>query len=148
MDVLSNGLEAVEVFDFVHCVACSLNVIGVNNDAVALVAVADGNELAVSVFEVEVFGLELFCDSCVGEVESILVPILNALLVADYEQCRRIGLIHFSGKGLSVCTRSSGNDLNVYALSFLVLLSKALEGLVELGLEVQPVNRTLATVGL
>ncbi len=148
MDILGNGLETGEVLDFVHRVTGLLDEGGVGDDAVALVAVTDGDELAVLVLEVVGFGVQLFRDSGIGEVKSEIAPVLNALLVADYEECRRIGLVHFGCESGAVGAGGCGNNLYLYALGFLVLLGKTLKSFVDFGFEVKPVNRTLSAVAL
>ena len=74
MDVFSNSLESVEVLDFVHAVAGLLDKIRVYDDAVALIAVTDGNEASVSVIEVICVCVEFSFDCCALKIESIVSP--------------------------------------------------------------------------
>ena len=100
MDTLGNLLQAFKVFDVVHLVAGFFDQLGVRDDAVALIAVTDGNELAVFVCEVVSVSAEFLGNSGVLEVKSIVAPVLYTLLVTDNKECRRIGLVHLRGKGL------------------------------------------------
>ena len=143
VDVLGNSLQAVKVLDLVHRVTGLFDQGGVGDDAVALEAVADRNELAVCVIEVVSVGVQLFFDRGALEVKRKVAPVLDALLVADNKQCRGIGLVHLSGESGAVGAGSSGNDLYINTLCLGVLLGEVLQGLVDLGLEVEPVNRAL-----
>ena len=140
VDILSNSLQTCEVLDLVHGVTRLLDEGGVDDDAVALIAVADGNELAVLIIEVVSVGIEFLRDRGVLQIKSEIAPVLDALLVADDKQSGSLGLVHLSGKGGAVGAGSRGNDLDLYALRLGVLLREILQGLVELRLEVQPVN--------
>ena len=52
MDILSYCLETFKVLDLVHAVTSLFDQIGVNDDAVALIAVTDRNELSCLIIEV------------------------------------------------------------------------------------------------
>ncbi len=151
VDVLGHGLQAVKVGDLVHGVAGLLHQIGVDDDAVALVAVADGHQLAGLVIEVVGVGVQLVGNSGAGEVHGVVGPVLHAGLVADDEQGGGIGLIHLRVELLVVGAGGGGDHLDLHAGLLGVELGHVLEHLVGLGLEVEPVDGAggggLAVVG-
>ena len=148
VDVLSDSLQALEVDQLVHAVAGSLDQVGVDDDAVALEAVADGDQAAVLIIEVVGVGVQLIGDGGVGQVHGELAPLLDAGLVADDEEGGRGGLVHLGGQGLAVGAGSGGDDLDGDTGLLGVHLGKALSGLVQFGLEVQPVDRAfISSVG-
>ena len=111
MDVFGNCLQGSEVLDVINTVACLCEESLVDDDTETLIAVTDGAELAVCIIEVVCIEVELVCDLCVLEVEAEVTPCVDCGAVTYDEECRRIGLVHLSGKCLLICTGSSGNDL-------------------------------------
>ena len=140
VDVGNHSLEACEVLDVSDVVAGLCDEVGVGDDAVALVAVAHGDELAALVIQVVGIGVELRLDGCALEVQCEVAPLLDAGGIADNEHGRCVGLVHLRGEGLAIGSRRSGHDLGLDALGLLVHVLDGLEGLVELGLEVEPVH--------
>ena len=147
VDVLGDGLETLKVLQLVHAVAGLLDQVGVDDDAVALEAVADGDQLAVLIVEVVGVGVQLVGDGGARQVEGIVAPVADGVGVADDVQRRGIALIHLGGQGLAVGAGSGGDDLDVDALLFLVQLGDLLERVVGLRLEVQPVDRAGLAAG-
>ena len=123
-----------------------LDEVGVHDDAVALIAVADGAELAVGVAQLIGVGVEFLGDRGVGQVEGIVAPLLDGVLVADDEEGRSRGLVHLAHEGLVVGTGSGGDDLDGHAGLLGVHLGDFLQHLVRLGLEVQPVDGAVGGV--
>ena len=142
MDVLGDGLQALEVHELVQAVAGGLEEVAIDDDAVALEAVADGDQAAVLVIEVVGVGVQLIGDGGVGQVHGELAPLLDTGLVADDEEGGRGGLVHLGGQRLAVGAGSGGDDLDGNAGLLGVHGGQLLGSLVQLGLEVQPIDRT------
>ncbi len=142
MDVLHHGLQPVKVLDFVHAVAGLLYQVGVDDDAVALIAVADGDQLAGFVIKVVSVRVQLVGNGGAGEIQRVVRPVLYTGLVADNEHGGGIGFVHLGVELLVIGARSGGHDLHVHAGLFLVQLRHVLEHFIRFGLEVQPVDRT------
>ena len=140
VDVLGDGLEGLKVGDVAQGVAGLLQKVFVDDDAVALVAVADGAELAVSVIEVVGVGVQLVGNVGAAQVIAVVAPGLNSGLVAHDEQRRGSGLVHLGGQGLVVGAGSGGHDGDGHAGLLGVHGGDLLQGLVGFGLEVQPVD--------
>ena len=147
MDVVSDSLQGSEVLDLVDGVAGLLQQSLVDDDAVGLEAVADGLQLAGIVVEVELVGGQLTGDGGAGQIQSVLVPVLQAGLVADVVDGGSLGLGHLSGQGVGVGTGSGGDDLDGNAGGLGVELRQLLHGAVSLGLEVQVVDAALSGGG-
>ena len=150
MDVFSDLLQGSKVLDLVQLVAGILQQLLVNDDAEALVAVADGAQLAVSIVQVVSIGAQFLSNGGVLQIVAVFAPSLNGSGVANYEQSGSVlALVHFGSQGGLVLTGSSGNDLDLYAGLLGVSLSQRLQSLLSFGLEVQPIDRTLfvATAG-
>jgi len=148
MDTLGDLLQALKVLDVVHLVAGSLDQIGVDDDAVALVAVADRHQVAILVIQVVGIGVQLVGNGGILQVQSIILPVLHGVLVADNKQRGGIALVHLGQQGLVVSTGSGGDNLHVNAGLVLVHGGNFLQHLVRLGLEVQPIDRTFFGLGL
>ena len=88
VNVGSHGLEACEVLDVGDVVAGLCDEVGVGDDAVALVAVAHGDELAALVIQVVGIGVELRLDGRALEVQCEVAPLLDAGGIADDEHGR------------------------------------------------------------
>ena len=143
VDILGNGLQTVKVLDLVHAVTGLLDEVGVDDDAVALVAVADGDQTAVRVIEVVGVGAQLLGDGGAGQIHGKLAPLLDAGLVADDEEGGRGALVHLGGERLAVAAGGGGDDLHGDTGLLGILGGQRLGGLIQLRLEVQPVNGTL-----
>ena len=148
VDVLGDRLEAGEVLQLVHAVPRLLDEVGIDDDAVALEAVADGDQLAAVVIQVVGVGVELLGDRRAGQVERVVAPVLDGVGVADDEQGRRRALIHLGGQGLAVGAGGGGDDLDVDAGLVLVERGELLQRVVGLGLEVQPIDAARRGGGL
>ena len=140
VDVLHHSLQGGEVLDLVHGVAGLLHQVGVDDDAVALVAVADGHQLAGLVIEVVGVGVQLVGDGGAGQVHGVVAPVSHAGGVADDEQGGRRVFIHLGGEGLLIGAGGGGDHLDGHTGLVGVGLGQVLGGLVQLGLEVQPVD--------
>ncbi len=140
VDVLGDLLEGVEVGDVGEGVAGLLQQILVDDDAVALIAVADGAELAVVVIEVVGVGAQLVGDVGAGQVVAVVAPGADGGLVADDEHRRGFGLVHLGGQGLVVGAGGGGQNGDGHAGLLGVHAGDLLQRGVSLGLEVQPVN--------
>ena len=143
VDVFHNGLQGRKVLDLVHAVAGLFHEVGVDDDAVALIAVADGAELAVSVAQLIGVGVELLGDRGVGQIEAELAPLLHGVLVAHDEEGGSGFLLHLGHELLVVGAGSSRDDLDGNAGLLRIHLGDLLQGVVRLGLEVQPVDLTV-----
>ena len=139
-DVFHNSLQGLEVGDLVDGVAGFSKQGLVDDDAVALVAIADGAELAVCVIEHVSVGAQLVSNGSAGQVQAVLAPGVHSGGVADNEQGGCVGLVHLGGEGLVVGAGSGGDDLYGNAGLFGVHLGDLLQSLVGFGLEVQPVD--------
>ena len=142
VDVIGHGLQGGEVGDLVQGVT-GLGQQGlVHDDAEGLIAVTDGQQLAVLAIEVEVVGGEFLGEVGVGEVIAILAPGLDGAGVAALEHGGgAVGLIHLDGESVVVLAGGGGDDLHGDTGLLGVLLGQILPGLVRLGLEVQVVDR-------
>ena len=141
VDVIGHGLQGGEVGDLVQGVT-GLGQQGlVDDDAEGLVAVTNGQQLAVLAVEVEVIGGELVGEVGAGEVIAELAPGLDGASVAALEHGGGLGLIHLNGEGVVVLAGGGGDDLHGDAGLLGVLLGKLLPGGIGLGLEVQVVDR-------
>ena len=143
VDVLHHGLEGFKVLDVLHLVAGLLHQVGVDDDAVALVAVADGHQLAVLVIEVVGVGVQLVGDGGAGQVQGVVGPVAHAGLVAHVEDGGGLALAHLGVQGLAVGAGGGGDDLHRHAGLLGVHLGHVVEHLVGLRLEVEPVDAAL-----
>ena len=142
MDVFRNSLQASEVDQLVHGMAGFLHVIRIDDNAVALEAIADGNHLATVIIErIGVRGPFLGNGSA-GEIHREIAPFLHAVDISNHEQCRRAGFSHLVVEGLVVGTGSRGDHFHRNAGSFRILRGQRLGVLVQFRFEVQPVNRS------
>ena len=146
VDVVRDSLEALKVLDLAQIVAGFLQQRLVDDDAEALIAVADGNEVALFVIEVEVIGGELFDKIGVAQIEAVLAPGLHGAHVADLEHGRSGALVHLGGQRVVILAGSGGNDLDRNAGLLGVQLGKILPGLIGFGLEVQVIDLTAGRV--
>ena len=146
MNVFRNCLEACEVLELIHGMACFFDEIRVHDNAVALIAVTDRNELAGFVIQIVGIGAQFIGDRCSLEIHCIVFPLLDTGLVADDEECRLGGLVHFRCQCLAVRTGSRCHNLYVNPCLRSVVLCEPLQCFVKLRLEVQEVNRTLAGI--
>ena len=148
VDVLGDGLEGLKVGDVAQGVAGLLQKVFVDDDAVALVAVADGAELAVSVVEVVGIGVQLVGNVGAGEIVAVVAPGLNSGLVAHDEQRRGSGLVHLGGQGLVVGAGSGGHNGDGHTGLLGVHGGDLLQRSVGLGLEVQPVDAAGSSIAV
>ena len=142
MDGLSNFLQSLEVLDVVFSEASLLQQLLVDDDAVALVAVADGTNLALSILQDIGVGVQLVEDVGIGQIQAVLAPSLDGGSVTDDEHGGSLGLVHLCGQSLVVGTGSSGDDLDGNTGLLGVHSGQLLQSLIGLGLKVQPVDGT------
>ena len=142
VDVVSDGLQGREVLDLIQRVTGIGQQLGVDDDTEGLVAVAHGLQLTGLVVEVEVVGGQLAGESRSGQIQSVLIPVLQAGHVADVVDGGSAVLAHLSVQGVGVVAGSSGYDLDRHAGLLGVAGGQTLQSLVELGLEVQVVDGT------
>ena len=147
VDVLHDGLQRFEVGDLVQLVAGLLEEVHIDDDAVALIAVADGAELAVLIIDVVGIGVQLVGDLGAGEIQAVVGPGVGAGLVAHDEQGGRVGLVHLSGQGLRIGAGSGGDHVHGDAGLLGVELRDLLKNFIGFGLEVQPVDGAILRVG-
>ena len=138
VDILDHGLQGLKVGDLLHGVAGLRQQVGVHDDAVALIAVADGSQLAVLGVEVVGVGVQLIGDGGAGKVIAVVAPGANGGLVAHDKEGGGVGLVHGGGEGLVVGAGSSGLHGHRHAGLLGVHLGDGLQDLIRLGLEVQP----------
>ena len=144
VDVLHHGLQRLEVLDVLYLVAGLLHQVGVDDDAVALVAVADGHQVALVIVQGVLIGGQLLGDGAVLQVHGVVLPVLHRGLVADDEQGGGIGLVHLGVQGLAVGAGGGGDHLHGHAGLVGVHLGHFLENAVGLRLEVEPVDGALS----
>ena len=142
VDVVSDGLQGREVLDLIQRVAGIGQQLGVDDDTEGLVAVAHGLQLTGLVVEVEVVGGQLTGERRSGQIQSVLIPVLQAGHVADVVDGGSAVLAHLGVQGVGVVAGSSGYDLDRHAGLLGVAGGQTLQSLVELGLEVQVVDGT------
>ena len=115
----------------------------VDDDAEALVAVADGVGEAVLIGEVEGVSGHLIPNVGVGEVVAVLAPSINGALVANLEHGGSLALVHLGGEGLLIGAGGGGDYLHGNAGLLGVGGGNLLPCLICLGLEVEVVNGAL-----
>ena len=148
MDVLSDGLESLKVRDVAKRVAGLFEQVFIDDDAVALIAVADGAELAVGVIEVVGVGVELVGNGGAAQVIAVVAPGVDSGLVAHDEQRRGSGLVHLGGQGLVVGAGSGGHNGDGHTGLLGVHGGDLLQRSVGLGLEVQPVDTAGSSIAI
>ena len=146
-DVFHNGLQGVKVGDLGDVVACLSQQSLVDDDAVALVAVADGAELSVRIIEHVLVGVQLIGNGGAGEIQAVVAPGVNSGLVANHEHGGGLTLVHLGGQGIVVGTGGSGDNLDRNTGLLGVHGGQLLQSLVRFGLEVQPVDGALCGRG-
>ena len=139
VNVISNGLQGVEVGDLIQRVAGLLQQRLVDDDAVGLQAVGNGDDLAVGVLQSVVFGSQLIVHSAVAQVIAEIAPSGDAALVA-LEQGGSAVLVHLGNEHGLILAGSGSNDLDRHAGLISVGLGQSLPGLLGLGLEVQVID--------
>jgi len=110
----------------------------IDNDAIALIAIANGAELAAIVIQVIGIGAQLTGDLGILQIIAVVAPGAHGSLVAHHEQRGRSVLIHGGGQGLIVRAGGSCLDGDRHTGLFGVHSSDLLEGGVSLRLEIQP----------
>ena len=140
VDVFGNGLQGLEVGDVGDVITGVLQKLLVDDDAVALVAVADGAELAILVIEVVSVGGQLVCNRGAGQIVAVVAPGGDGCLVADDEQRGHLALIHLGGQGLVVRAGSGSHDRDGNTGLLGVHGGDLLQHFVGFRLEVQPVD--------
>ena len=140
MDVVGNGLQGLKVGDLVQGVAGLLQQSLVDDDAKGLVAVTDGNGLAVGVLQVKVMGGHLVVDVSAFQIVAELTVAVHSAQVAHLEHGGTGVLVHLSGQRGVVIAGSGGNDLDGHTGLSGVGGSQSLPGGVGLGLKVQVVH--------
>ena len=121
-----------------------LQQVGVDDDAVGLVAVADGAQLAVRGVHVVGVGVQFLGNGGVRQVGNVAGPLLQTGRVDDNEEGGGSGLAQLGRELLLVGAGGGGHDLDLDTGLLFVHLGDLLEGFVGFGLEVQPVDGTLA----
>ena len=144
-DGLSNFLQGGEILDVVSSEAGLLHQSGVDDDAVALIAVADGAQLAVLIIDVVSVGVQLVVDGGALQVQAVVGPVLGSSGVTHDEDGGSLFLVHLGGQGGVVLTGSGGNDLDLHTGLLGVQLGDLGQDFLGLGLEVQPVHGTLSS---
>ena len=142
MDVVSDSLQGFEVGDLVDGVASLLKQSLVDDDAERLVAVADGEGLAVFTLEVESIGGHLIHDGSAVERIAVVAVGIDGALVAALEQGRSGALVKLGCEGGVIGAGSSGDDLDGNAGLLGIGGGELLPSFVSFGLEVQVVDRT------
>ena len=142
VDVFRNSFQAFEIGDLVHGMAGFLDQIRISDDAVALIAITDRDQLAVFIVQIVGICIQLVGDRRICQIHRVVSPVFYTGLIADNKQCRRRGLIHFGIQRLAVCTLSSRNDFDIDACRLFVIRCDLLQDLIRFRLEVQPVNGT------
>ena len=142
MDVVSDSLQGFEVGDLVDGVASLLKQSLVDDDAERLVAVADGEGLAVFTLEVESIGGHLIHDGSAVERIAVVAVGVDGALVAALEQSRSGALVKLGCEGGVIGAGSSGDDLDGNAGLLGIGGGELLPSFVSFGLEVQVVDRT------
>ena len=145
MDIVGDLLQRLEVGDVADLIARLLQQGLVDDDAVGLKAVADGDDLTVGILQRIVLGGQLVVDAGVRQVIAAVAPRGDAALVA-LEQRGRALLVNLSGQGALILAGGGGHNLDLHAGLLGIGLGKCLPGLFRFGLEVQIVNRALCAV--
>ena len=141
MDIVGDLLQRLEVGDVADLIARLLQQGLVDDDAVGLKAVADGDDLTVGILQRIVLGGQLVVDAGVRQVIAAVAPRGDAALVA-LEQRGRALLVNLSGQGALILAGGGGHHAGLLGIG----LGKCLPGLFRFGLEVQIVNRALCAV--
>ena len=139
-DVLDDSLQGLEVGDVLNGIAGLGQQSLVDDDAVALIAVTDGADLALGILQDVSVGVQLVEHIGAGQIVAELAPGVHSGGVAHDEHGGSLVLIHLGGQGVVVGAGSSGHDLDGHTGLLGVQASDLLQSLVGLGLEVQPVN--------
>ena len=140
VDVVSDSLQGVEVGDLVDGMASLLKQSLVDDDAKRLVAVADGEGLAIFALQVEGVGGHLVHDGGAVQRIAVLAVGVDGALVAALEEGRSGALVKLGGQGGVIGAGSGGDDLDGHAGLRGVGLSDLLPGFVSFRLEVQVVD--------
>ena len=143
MDRFDHVFQCVEVIDVIYLITCLGDQIGVHGDTVALQAVGDRNQLALFRGIVIRGCVQLAVDTGSGEIERFFLPFIRGILVIDHKQRGRILGLHLIAQRLKIGAALGRFYLHRYAGFFLILLCQRLQCFVQLGLEVQPIDRTL-----
>ncbi|MPM99567.1 hypothetical protein SDC9_146759 [bioreactor metagenome] len=141
VDILHYGFEGSKVFDLVDGMAGFFQQGLVDDDAEALVAIADGSQFAALFIEVEVVRGHFGIDGRVGQIQAEVAPGIQTGFIAALEQRRRgRALVHFGGQRFGIGAGSGGNNGDRNAGLLGILRSQRLPGGVRLGLKVEIVN--------
>ena len=140
VDRFGDQLERVEILYLIHAEPRLFDQSGVDRDAVALQTIRDGDQLTLFIGDVIVDGGLLLLDLRFIQIERIIHPLGSAVLVVDDEQRRRIIRVHLLLQHFLIRAGLRRFDLDFHAGLFLILFRQLLEGFIQLGLEVQPVD--------
>ena len=140
VDVIGNGLQGLEVGDLVQRVTGLLQQSLVDDDAKGLVAVTDGNGLAVGILQIKVMGGHLVVHVGAFQVVAELTVAVDSTQIAHLEHGGSGVLIHLGGQGGVVLAGGGGDNLDGYTGLSGVGGGQSLPSGVGLGLEVQVVH--------
>ena len=148
VDIISHLLQRLEVGDVGDLITGLLQQSLVDDDAIGLIAVADGHGLAVGILQVEVLSGHFLHD--VGVIQRIaeIAIGVDGALIAHLEHGGRSGLVQLGGQHGVILAGGGGDDLDLHAGLLGVGLGQILPGLVGFGLEVQVVHGTLRFVSI
>ena len=140
VDVIGNGLQGLEVGDLVQRVTGLLQQRLVDDDAKGLVAITDGNGLAVGVLQIKVMGGHLVVHIGTLQIVAELTVAVDSAQIAHLEHGGSGVLVHLGGQRGVVLAGSGGDDLDGHAGLRGVSGGNGLPGSIGFGLEVQIVH--------
>lgn len=143
MDRLHHSLERCEVGDIIDRVADLAEQIGVDGNAVALQTVWDREDLALLVRQVIGSRIQLAVDRSTRQIEDLFLPLFRDILIIDNKQGGRILAVHFFMQRLQISAALGRFDLDGNTGLFLIFIRQRPERFIQLGLEIQPLYRTL-----
>ena len=112
MDIIGHLLQRLEVGDVGDLITGLLQQSLVDDDAIGLIAVADGHGLAVGILQVEVLGGHFLHD--VGVIQRIaeIAIGVDGALIAHLEHGGRSGLVQLGGQHGVILAGGGGDDLD------------------------------------
>ncbi len=143
LDKILQRFKILDVFERAELI----QQVEVDDNAVALVAVADRNKLAVLVIDIVRIGVQLGLDGGAGQIQRVIRPIARGGGIADNKQRRRRGFVHLGGQLLVIGAGRGGNHLDGNAGFRGVHFGNLLQHRIGFRLEVQPVYRAGRAVG-
>ena len=141
-DIFYNFFQTFKIGDIRNFISCLFQQSFVCDQTKCFVAVTDRIYFSVFTFQVEVIGSHLFVYICITQIQTVVFPCFQTLLITALEQCRSTALAHLSSQCVFIVTGCCGNNLYIYTCLLCIGSSQTLPCLISFRFEVQVIYFT------